>query len=407
MDANYPGGPAFPFGHLNGDATGLGISAFHMSSDDLRCALELTPHFYRAALDFSAFPEVLRQLNGVFGAAIGQVTLANFHTQDLIATANFGMTEKMLNAWLALPHHIQLDPRVAYALRMRNRPFCEREVLSLEAWHGSRFYDLLMRPFGLDSTLGALTDIDEERGILAGLKFIRRSRDAPFNREDVERLHLYLPHFREAMRCAARVRDAEDRANVFSEIFDQLKVATVVTDRFAQVRYANQAAQCLLSPGDGLLLSRDTVIAADHSANAALHGTILKTLAEGSNGGTSRSFVRIPRCEHASDFLVSVAPAGGMGLHGVAHQMLAVVFVLDPERRYEGDAEALQRMFGLTETESEIMLRIARGVGPRDSAKELGRSYETVRSHLKVIYDKTGARSQAALTALAFAATHP
>lgn len=60
----------------------------------------------------------------------------------------------------------------------------------------------------------------------------------------------------------------------------------------------------------------------------------------------------------------------------------------------------LQLVFGLTFAEARVASRLARGADLTTIAEELRVSRETVRTHLKRIYSKTGARRQAALVAL-------
>lgn len=379
-----------------------------MNDTDLETALELTPHFYSAALDFRKWSGVLARLNAIFGTRVAQVTLGNFRDGELIATAHDGLTPEMVEAWLAYPDHVRSDPRIPHGQRLPNRPLCERDILGLSEWHGSRFYKRLWAPFGLDSSIGAITLIDEPAGVFASIGVARAFGAPDFTIRDIERFHLYLPHYREAMRCAFRVRKAQASERAFAAIFDRLRVATLITDRFGVVRYLNQAARLILAEDDALRMSHGAVAGATGRETADLRNTIMRTLAEGSSGVTSRNLVRLSRPMRDSDLLISIAPVGLDDMvNPSSHQMLATLFVLDPERRYEGDAEALQRLFGLTEIESEIMLRIARGQTPREAADAIGRSYETVRSHLKTIYGKTGTRTQSALAGLALSTAHP
>jgi DNA-binding CsgD family transcriptional regulator/PAS domain-containing protein len=379
-----------------------------MNCTDIQTALDITPHFYRAALDFRAWPNVLARLNAVFDAQVAQVTLGNYRNGDLLATAHSGLTPEMLEAWLACPDHVRTDPRIPHALRLPNRPLCERDMMSLTEWHGSPFYVNLFAPFGLDSSIGAFTLLDEEAGIFAAFGVVRSLEAPAFTQRDIERFHLYLPHFREAMRCAFFLQTAQAQGRSYANVFERLRVAALVTDRFGTLRYVNAAARMILKQKEALRLSHGVVAGATGQDTAALRKSIMRALAEGSSGLASRILVRLSRPTQASDLLISIAPVGSDEAFNVpGHQMLAVLFVLDPERRYEGDVEALQRLFGLTQVESEIMLRIARGQTPREAADELGRSYETVRSHLKTIYGKTGTRTQSALGGLAFAMAEP
>ena len=67
-------------------------------------------------------------------------------------------------------------------------------------------------------------------------------------------------------------------------------------------------------------------------------------------------------------------------------------------------AEWLQRLalnYRLTAAEARVLERLAAGLDPQAIAAELQISYATVRTHLRMLYDKTGCRRQAELVLLA------
>jgi DNA-binding CsgD family transcriptional regulator len=57
----------------------------------------------------------------------------------------------------------------------------------------------------------------------------------------------------------------------------------------------------------------------------------------------------------------------------------------------------LKNRFGLTPAEVRLVLRLVSGDSLRSAAKALGIKYETVRTHLKSIFQKTATRRQAEL----------
>lgn len=63
-------------------------------------------------------------------------------------------------------------------------------------------------------------------------------------------------------------------------------------------------------------------------------------------------------------------------------------------------ASFLRRVLGLTVTEAEVALALACGATASAIARDRAVSLETVRSHLKTIFAKTGTRRQATLVAL-------
>jgi len=60
----------------------------------------------------------------------------------------------------------------------------------------------------------------------------------------------------------------------------------------------------------------------------------------------------------------------------------------------------VQSAFGLTPSESRLAVRLASGLSLREAAQALGISYQTVRTKLKFVFQKTGVRRQAELILL-------
>src|SRR5262245_43825487 len=59
--------------------------------------------------------------------------------------------------------------------------------------------------------------------------------------------------------------------------------------------------------------------------------------------------------------------------------------------------ELLRRHFGLTPAEATLALHLAEGETLRSAEAKLSMTYETARTHLKSVFQKTGTRRQAEL----------
>ena len=79
---------------------------------------------------------------------------------------------------------------------------------------------------------------------------------------------------------------------------------------------------------------------------------------------------------------------------GQVDDALAVLCVSDPQRPQEAPAEWLQRLYGLTPAEARVLEALVAGHNLKGAAAGLGIAYETVRSHMKSIFDKTNTRRQ-------------
>lgn len=60
---------------------------------------------------------------------------------------------------------------------------------------------------------------------------------------------------------------------------------------------------------------------------------------------------------------------------------------------------AIGQRYGCTRSEANLVQLIAEGLTLHQAAEVMGVTYATVRSYLKVVFDKTGTRSQAQLVA--------
>lgn len=77
------------------------------------------------------------------------------------------------------------------------------------------------------------------------------------------------------------------------------------------------------------------------------------------------------------------------------------------ENRIHARVREFQTRFALTETEAEILDRLARGMAVRQIAEATGRTYGTVRWHVQNLLSKTGAGSQPRLIAKLYQDVHP
>jgi DNA-binding CsgD family transcriptional regulator len=81
---------------------------------------------------------------------------------------------------------------------------------------------------------------------------------------------------------------------------------------------------------------------------------------------------------------------------------LALVLLreFDPLHSAQPQPQLMRQLFDLTPAESKVALALCQGDTPTQIAERLGVAISTVRSHLKIIFSKTGATRQADLVRL-------
>jgi DNA-binding CsgD family transcriptional regulator len=76
---------------------------------------------------------------------------------------------------------------------------------------------------------------------------------------------------------------------------------------------------------------------------------------------------------------------------------MAIVLISDPHMPRKPSTSMLRQLHGLTYAEADVLARMTVGSRLDEIAKELGISVQTVRTHLKAIFTKTGTSRQAEL----------
>lgn len=181
---------------------------------------------------------------------------------------------------------------------------------------------------------------------------------------------------------------------------DMVDQGTLILDRDGVILFSNERARQLVGAGRGLFVI-DGRLRACAPADARLLASRLACCGEAAPDDVTRHVVKIGE----PALLLQITPlrplADGLG---AAENGILVVFN-DPAAASLPDDREIRLLFGLTEAETGVAMDILSGDGAKACARRLGTSPETVRTHLRHIYSKTGAKGQAALVRLLLSAS--
>jgi DNA-binding CsgD family transcriptional regulator len=201
------------------------------------------------------------------------------------------------------------------------------------------------------------------------------------------------PHVRRAVDVSGRLAGA----GAWDSAIDRLKVAVFGLDHRGRVLVLNRAAEAILAQSDGLGADASGLCAARSDDTAALRRRIADAASPLDDGAAP---VVLQRPSGKRALVAHVVPIARRPLPLDFSGTRVLVFVVDPDAGFRAGAVDLQRLLGLTPAEARCAMSLAEGLSPKEIADRLGVSYETVRSQLRSIYDKTGVRRQAALVRL-------
>lgn len=174
-----------------------------------------------------------------------------------------------------------------------------------------------------------------------------------------------------------------------------------------KIHFANTAAEAILTANDGITSSNGKLTFADKSVQAELN-EFLETVAilrpeqlVPDNPAASRD----AKAKRKSDrkpyqLLFYVLAVSTWSVESLSSDRNVIVYIFDPQERIVPKTEQLQKYYGLTKAQAKVAINMYTHSNIVTVAEKLGISVNTARSHLRVIYSKTGANNQSDLISL-------
>jgi len=220
---------------------------------------------------------------------------------------------------------------------------------------------------------------------------IYRSHAMPvFGADEKTLLAALIPHLREATRIAFRNGALERRAGMMQCAVDTISPPLLLLDKQGKVVFANERAQDFLESNDTLKVvdGRLTVANGQQARLDALLG----------DRRTEETLLGITRPSDKGNLWLIRVP---MPLEGNAppdaRRPSIALMIHDATAIDRIDLEGFAKVHGLSRAEARIMSLLLEHASLPPIAQELDVTLHTVRSQLRAIREKTGARRQAEL----------
>ena len=237
-------------------------------------------------------------------------------------------------------------------------------------------------------------DLREGAGFEARLRITRDDPRPAFENDRRALLQGLVPHLRIAIRLFAQSQAKAAEEDLYRDAIEHLALAVFILDRHGHVIRANRGAEALLAQEDGLSTFQGRLRIDDRAAAAQL----------------DRLLAAPPPLDRAARIRIT-RPSGAPELGTIARAVPApdylaasgaalALFIADPGAAGHLSPAVLRDLFRLTPAEALLATALAAGTSLADSAQQLGIAYNTARSHLRAIFEKTGTRRQSQLVYL-------
>lgn len=266
----------------------------------------------------------------------------------------------------------------------------------------SEFCDWL-RPLDIDDGLFVrLTGGPTPVCFMVGAPRRTEAFDTP---ERVQLISGLVSHLQQALRTQDKLAALAECTGELADALEVVRHGVVVVAGEHLVTNLNSAAERILRAEDGLAIRSGRIAATTAHADQELHCAVQDALvAERLTVRTGRSLTCV-RPSGKRPYIIHVQPPFPRNGDEPRRQPMALLLIIDPEDEPEPDTALLRRLYGLTNAEADVAIRVMHGADPREIAQGLSISVPTVRTHLQHAFDKTDTHRQAELVRLLLALT--
>ena len=219
--------------------------------------------------------------------------------------------------------------------------------------------------------------------------------------EQVAFVRLLVPHLTRAIWLHRQLKGRAIDEAAMTEVLDRLPVGFLLVGSDGRTIRMNREAERILAEQDGMGQRGHRVFIRTAGLNQKLQHLIREAARTATGRGLSAGGVlSVPRPSGRRAYSVMVTPVGPEGSLFNQQAAYTVVLISDLERRPVTDIAKLRKLFGLTKAEARVSLAMVEGLRPEDIRDRFHVSQNTLRTHLKRLYDKTGTHGQAGLLRL-------
>ncbi len=358
---------------------------------------------YEAAYDPAHWPAVIEKISRFTDSRSGALFIRDTSAADNNSFYPYGLTTEALADYARFGH---LDP--AFGI-MAAEPIGQARAILGPARHraeSDEYYEHVRIRHDIGHLAGAVVLADEQLTVGLGLH-----RGAEASAYDDETLHVVteiIPHLQRALRFQREFIQLRAERHALCAGVDRLTIGIALLNRHGTPVYLNPVASAILATHPAIRLVDNKILPTVLADAQALQRLVMACLArplgrEHASGGV----LAIRHAAGPHPLAVMVKPIAGNEFDNLIHDVpiYAAIYLNDPELPPPITATTLAKLFQLSPTESQIAIALANGLGVDEIAQLHSRSINTVRTHLRALFQKTRTANQTDLLRLLLSIT--
>jgi DNA-binding CsgD family transcriptional regulator/PAS domain-containing protein len=269
------------------------------------------------------------------------------------------------------------------------------DAISLTELQKSAFYDEVLRP--QEVAHNGMLALAAREDFRVAFNMCRSVQQGPFDSDEQRVLEFLSPHLCRAVTLKYRIEGYLALQRAAFNVLERLADGVMVLDRRARVIFANATARRMSKDGQLQLHPSIDVYSLPHSQRL---NDLIRVALQGATGGT----LGLPSRSKGAPLTLVVSSIRGKDLGRLSDAGLkdaaVVLFAIDPANRRSIPLRHVMDAFWLTHAEARVALKASSGSSIVETAQSLGLSPNTVKTHLRHVFAKTGIGRQSELAGL-------
>lgn len=359
--------------------------------------LALVGEIYDAALRPESWDEVLASITAYIGGVSAMLLAQDFVNLEGQFFHHWNDDPKWTELFFA--KYMKLSPLSPHLMMARGGDIVvASRLMPHEELRASRFFREWVAPQHYYDFVGVTLENTGGRG--AHLTVAGLDDQGFITDEQVRRMATLAPHIRRAVLIGNVIEQQFRQSRDLAEVFDRLAVGIFLVRADGAITYANASAKQMAEEGD-VVTSTDGVLRVGNPLAAAQFQHAVAAAAHG-DAAVAQSGIAMPLQGRGALYVVNVLPlaTGARTETGRAFGAQAAVFVRKSGIDLPNPIELAARQFDLTAAEVRILYSLMEISGVSAVADLTGLSEATVKTHVRHLFAKTGAKRQGDLIRL-------
>lgn len=356
---------------------------------------DLIGDIYDAALDPAAWSDVLAKIADFAGGRASVILSKDTSNKFGNAYHCFGIDNRYLKSYSKT--YWEFDPVERLVSQDVEQVVSLPDLVPYNEFRRGRFFQEWIRPQGWVDAAKAL--LDKTVSSYAYISVLRGEDQGMVDAEMRRRMALLVPHLRRALLIGRVIEMKRAEAETYAQTFDGLSSAMFLVDACGQIIHSNLAGGDVLGADDFLCSVDGRLTARDVEADRTLRDLV--SAADHGESGIEAGIAGIPlRARNGERHVAYVLPltSGRHDGDNVAYAAVAALFV--HKAVLESSPEVVGKAYQLTPAELRVLQAVVEVGGTHEIATALGLADNTVKTHLRHLFAKTGTKRQAELVKL-------